>query len=68
MEDEYWLKCGFKENGELVCVRMISNTKPDETFFYGENGNYKQALNTRVLKLTPTVFEKISIVETQNEK
>lgn len=60
MEEEYWLKCGLKENGDLVCVRMISNTKPDDTFFYGEHGNYKQAQNTRVIKLTPAKLEKIN--------
>ena len=59
MEEEYWLKCGFKENGELVCVRMIANSKPDETFFYNDGNKFKQVKNSQVVKLTKDVFEKI---------
>ena len=59
MTEEYWLKYGFKENGELVCVRMISNAKPDESFYYDDDGFYKKACNTRVVKLTSDGLDKI---------
>jgi hypothetical protein len=36
IEEGYWIKYGYKEDGNLVCVRSISNTKPDENFFYTE--------------------------------
>ncbi len=52
MEEEYWLKCGFKENGELTCLRLLSHSKPNETFYYTENGEYKKVKNTIVIKLT----------------
>ncbi|GAF96553.1 unnamed protein product, partial [marine sediment metagenome] len=32
MEEEYWLKFGFKENGDLTCIRTISESKPTEKF------------------------------------
>ena len=56
---EYWLKCGYKENGELVCVRAITDSKPSEPFFYTENGEYKEVINPRVIKITKEVFENL---------
>lgn len=52
MKEDYWLKCGFKENGELVCIRMLSNTKPGKTFFYREGNENKEARNPNVIRLT----------------
>jgi hypothetical protein len=60
MKEEYWLKCGFEENGELVCVRMISNSKPDKSFFYTVQGGYKEVKNPVVLKLTPEIIYDMS--------
>ena len=51
MSEEYWLKYGEKENGELTCVRMLSNSKPSEDFFYTENGEHKKVLNASVIKI-----------------
>lgn len=62
MEEEYWLKYGFKENGDLVCVRMVSGSKPSEKFFYTEDGNYKEVKNTNVVRLTKGVLEKINVL------
>ena len=60
MEEEYWLKCGFKENGELVCVRALSDSKPNETFFYTEEDGHKEVKNPNVVKLTKEVIEKLN--------
>jgi len=60
MEEEYWLKYGFKENGELVCLRTITNSKPSELFFYTENGEHKEVKNPNLVKLTKEVIEKIN--------
>ena len=68
MEEEYWLKYGFKENGDLVCLRMITDSKPDEKFFYTENGNHLEAKNTNVIKLTKEVVEKINNQEVDKSR
>ena len=60
MEEKYWLKYGFKENGDLVCLRIIADSKPDEKFFYTENGSHMEAKNTNVVELTKEVAEKLS--------
>ena len=60
MEEKYWLKYGFKENGDLVCLRMIADSKPDEKFFYTENGSHMEVKNTNVVELTKEVAEKLS--------
>lgn len=59
MEEEYWLKCGFKENGELTCVRTVADSKPTEKFFYTENGEHKEVKNPNVVKLTKDIIEKL---------
>jgi myo-inositol-hexaphosphate 3-phosphohydrolase len=59
MEEEFWLKYGFKENGDLTCIRTISNSKPDKKFFYTVDGNHKEAKETNVIKITKEVIEKI---------
>jgi len=60
MEEEFWLKYGFKQNGELTCVRILSQSKPDEKFFYTENGKHEEVENPNVLKLTPEIIGKIN--------
>lgn len=67
MNDEFWLKYGFKENGELVCVRTLSNLKPTKEFFYNDNGTYKDLLDTNVIKITKDVI-KLLINDKQEEK
>lgn len=56
---EYWLKCGFKKNGDLVCVRTLSNAKPGEKFFYSEEDKAIVAENPKVVKLTKELFRKL---------
>ena len=60
MEEEYWLKYGFKENGELACIRTISDSKPTEKFFYTENGEQKEVKSPNVIKLTKNIIEKLN--------
>jgi len=60
MKEEYWLKYGFKENGELACVRTIANSKPAEKFFYTEEGQYKEAKGCNVIKLTEEMVEELN--------
>jgi len=60
MEEEYWIKYGFKENGELVCLRTIAGSKPAEMFFYTENGEHKEVKSPNVVKLTKGVIEKLN--------
>ena len=60
MQEEYWLKCGFKENGDLVCVRILPGSKPTEKFFYTKDGEYKEVKNPSVIKLTKEVIGKIN--------
>ena len=60
MKQEYWLKYGFKENGELICVRMLSNSEPEKNFFYTEAGEARAVKRTNVLKITPQALEKIN--------
>ena len=59
MDEEFWLKYGFKDNGELTCVRMLSNSKPDKNFFYTENLQHKAVKNSGVIKLTKEIIEKL---------
>jgi len=49
---EYWLKYGFKENGDLVCVRTLSNREPEKLFFYQDEGTHKEVKKSNVIKLT----------------
>ena len=60
MEEEYWLKYGFKENGEFTCIRAIAKSKPDKNFFYTEEGEHKEAKDSNVIKLTKDVIEKLN--------
>ncbi len=64
MKEEYWLKFGFKENGDLTCVRAISGLKPTENFFYTENGEHKEVINPNVMQLTKEVIEKLNNLST----
>lgn len=57
--EHYWLKYGYKENGDLVCVRTLSDTKPEKDFFYNENGEYKQVKDTNVVKISDELIKKI---------
>ncbi|MFH0876345.1 MAG: hypothetical protein V1859_10490 [archaeon] len=59
MNEEFWLKYGFKENGELTCVRTLANSKPSDKFFYTEEGTHKEVKNSSVIKITKNVLEKI---------
>ena len=52
MEEEYWLKYGFKESGKLTCLRIIASSKPEEKFFYTENGEHKEVKSPNVIKIT----------------
>ncbi len=58
--EEFWLKYGFKENGELVCVRTLSNGEPDKKFFYTDNGANKEMQNSDVIKLTKDNIKKMN--------
>jgi len=60
MHEEFWLKYGFKENGELTCVRMLSNSKPDEAFYYSEEGECKAVKSAGVLKITKETIENLN--------
>jgi|APSaa5957512622_1039677.scaffolds.fasta_scaffold226201_2 hypothetical protein len=60
MNEQYWLKFGFKENGDLTCVRTISKSKPSEIFFYTENGQNKEVKEPNVIKLTKDVLQKLN--------
>jgi len=60
MEEEFWLKYGFKENGELICTRTIANSKPTEKFFYTEDEKNKEAQKPGVVKLTKEIIEKLN--------
>ena len=62
---EYWLKVGFKENGDLTCVRRIAEVKPTEPFFYEDNGDMKSVKDPKVIKLTKELLDKI--MEEKNE-
>lgn len=55
MEEEYWLKFGFKENGELACVRTLSKTRPAAEFFYNQDGQNREVISPCVVKLTKDV-------------
>ena len=67
MNEGYWIKYGFKENGDLVCVRLISDSKPGDLFFYTENGKYKEVKNPNTIKLTKKVMEKLEIIDKLND-
>jgi hypothetical protein len=60
MNEEFWLKYGFKDNGEMTCVRILANSKPDEAFFYTDNEVCKPVKNSGVIKLTQEIIEKIN--------
>lgn len=66
MQEEYWLKCGFKENGELTCVRMLSNNQPSEKFYYTEKGDCKEVKNSLVIKLTEDVLQSLKAFSTKD--
>jgi len=68
MEEEYWIKYGFKEDGDLVCVRAISDSKPSENFFYTEKGQCKEVKNPNAIKLTRDTMEKLELIEKIQEK
>ncbi len=59
-KEEYWIKCGFKESGELICVRSISNAKPEDGFFYLDHGVHKEVIEPRVLRLSKEVLTKMT--------
>ena len=63
MEEEFWLKYGFKETGELICTRTIANSKPVEQFFYKEEEKNKEVKNPGVVKLTKEVIEKLNSLQ-----
>ena len=62
MKEEYWLKYGFKEDGELTCVRAVADSKPTEKFFYTENGEHKEVKNPNIVKLTKEGIEKLNSI------
>ena len=63
MEEEFWIKYGIKENGELVCTRTIANSKPTEGFFYTEEEKTKEVRNPEVVKLTKDIIERLSLIK-----
>jgi len=63
MEEDYWLKYGFTENGELTCIRTISDSKPTDKFFYTEGGEHKEVKNPNVIKLTKEIIERMNGLE-----
>ncbi len=65
MEEDYWLKVGFKENGDLTCVRRIVEAKPVDNFCYEENGDMRAVKNPTVIKLTTELIKRI--LEEKNE-
>ena len=65
MQEEYWLKYGFKENGELVCLRMLAESKPAGSFFYTENGGYKEVKNPNVVRITKEGLEQLNKKEAE---
>lgn len=67
MEQEFWLKYGFKDNGELTCVRVLANSKPDEAFYYTEGGQCKPVLNTGVVRISKETIEIIKQEARQDE-
>ena len=60
MDEEYWIKYGFKENGELVCLRSISGSRSDENFFYNDEGQHKKVRNPGVFKLTKEAIDALN--------
>ena len=63
MNGEYWLKYGFKEDGELACVRVLADSKPTEKFFYTENGENKEVKDPNVVRLTKEIIEKLNSIK-----
>ncbi len=63
---EYWLKFGFKHNGELACVRTLAEQKPSENFFYREEGQVRDIQNPRVIRLTKEVVQGMIGVKNEN--
>ncbi|MFA6424658.1 MAG: hypothetical protein WCW64_00565 [Phycisphaerae bacterium] len=59
MQDEYWLKYGYKENGELVFVRTLSESEPCKAFFYHDGNLCKEVKAPEVVKLTKEIIETI---------
>ena len=68
MENENWQNYGFKENGELTCVRTLSGAIPEKTFFYTEEGQTKEVKDTGVIKLTKENIGQLSKVANGTEK
>lgn len=59
MKESYYLKYGYKQNGELVCAKAVLQTKPDRHFYYTEGDECKPVLNPTVVKLTKDVLESL---------
>lgn len=57
MNEEFWLKYGFKDDGQLTFVRMLANSKPDKNFYYNDKEGCKQVKNSKVIKLTKEMIE-----------
>jgi hypothetical protein len=62
MEKEYWLKYGFKEDGELVFIRTLSESEPCKAFFYHEGDVCKEVKSPDVIQLTKEIIDVISKV------
>ncbi|MBW2992852.1 hypothetical protein KY345_06575 [Candidatus Woesearchaeota archaeon] len=62
MEEEYWIKCGFKENGELICTRLLANSRPSETFFYKDGSEHKEVRDPHIVKITRENLRRIGEV------
>ncbi|MBU0627897.1 MAG: hypothetical protein KKC75_01800 [Nanoarchaeota archaeon] len=60
MNEEFWLKYGFKENGELACVRVLANSEPESSFFYMDGGCCKPVKDSRVIRLTKEVIGQLN--------
>ena len=61
MEEEFWLKYGLKENGELTCLRMLSRSEPEKDFFYTENGEHKQVRSPNAIRITKEILNTLVI-------
>ena len=68
MKEEYWLKYGFKDNGDLTCVRTISGSEPTANFFYTEDGRHKEVKSPNVIKITKEIIEKLNSLNGVDEE
>jgi len=59
MEEKYFIKAGYTENGEIAVAFVRSQSKPKGAFFYEIKKEYKPVLNPVVIELTQGLLEKL---------